>query len=299
MPAAFARVPHDLRRIAVLLRALEQEPAPRLVVFGNSVAMCGVDARVLRDELGAPAFRSSGQTLAESFLYYQEIPSATEVLVYVVLPEQLEAEEAFHPHVLNAFRMSGFEPAPDTLAALEAAYSPAAVAELRAPAAARRFEARWVLRQGIDAGVRQLLRPDLDLDRAASDLEFPAPYRERIPETRLASELRQQLDGRPPGPLRPVSGPTRLLQEIAERAARDGRRLVFVLPPTHPQLVAGWGEAFLPSARSAFRDFEARGIRVVDALDLLGEDEFIDAMHSTPRGAERLTRLIADAVRPD
>jgi hypothetical protein len=303
MPAAFARVHHDLGRTGVLLRALEEtRPAPRLLVFGNSVAMCGVDAGALRRELGldgARAFNlsSTGQTLAEGFLYYQEIPAGTETLVYVLSPTQLEADVAFNAHVPNAFRMHGFRPSPETLATLEQAFSPAAALALAAPEPSQRFEARWVLRQTIDVQVRRLVRSDLDLERGATDLEFPAHYRTRIPAEKLAGEIRKGLQARPPGPLRPSPGHERLLREIAERARRDGRRLLLVLPPIHPRLLAGFGGAFAPSLRTAFRELESQGVRVLDTTTLLGEDEFIDSMHPTPEGAERLTARIAEALR--
>ncbi len=67
----------------------------------------------------------------------------------------------------------------------------------------------------------------------------------------------------------------------------------------HPRLRAEWGDAFLSSVRNEFRAFESRGVRIVDALELLGDEEFLDALHPSRAGAERLTRLIGEAIRSD
>ncbi len=193
MPWLFASVPSDLRRIAVLLEALGSAPAPALLVFGNSVAMAGVDAGMFRTELGSGArvinMSSPAQTLAEGFLFHQQIPPATRTLVYVISPNQLESDMAFNDHVPNAFRLSGFEPATETLEALGAAFSPAALRELRAGGASMRFEGRWIVRDAIDGGLRQFARSDLDLERAASDL--------RVSESLPRADLRLEVRGEP------------------------------------------------------------------------------------------------------
>jgi hypothetical protein len=303
MPYLFKRVPSELGRIAVLLTALESAPATELLVFGNSVAMAGVDAGKLRSELGIGTriinVSFPAQTLAESFLFYQEIPRATRTLVYVLSPTQLESDMVFNTSVPSAFRLSGFEPKAETVEMLEAAFPPAALRELRAGGARMRFEGRWIVRHLIDAGLRQFVRRDLDLERAASDLEFPSPYRERIPDWKFELNLRSILSSRAPGPLRQSPGNARLLEEMVARAGRDGRRLLLVLAPMHPRFRAEWGDTFLSSVRSDFRELESQGAQIVDALELLGDEEFLDPVHPSRAGADRLTRLIVEAIRPD
>jgi len=81
MPTLFRALPTDMSRTAVILDALDESPLhPEVCVLGNSIVMNGVDTRQLSEALpGRPEawnLSSSGQSLFESFLLYQELPES-------------------------------------------------------------------------------------------------------------------------------------------------------------------------------------------------------------------------------
>ena len=84
---ALRKIPNDLQRTSVILRALKSR-RPAVVVFGDSVIMNGVDAAIISAQLpGSPQvlnLSSTGQTLAESYLYYQELPRSVQTVVQAV-----------------------------------------------------------------------------------------------------------------------------------------------------------------------------------------------------------------------
>lgn len=297
MPRLFAAVPHDLRRTRVALRALAEAP-PRLAVFGNSVAMCGIDAGALAGADGAPAYNlsSTGQTLAEGFLYYQELREPTHTLVYSLSSFALESPVAFNAHVVNAFVLYGYRPQLATQRALEGAFPAAALRELGEPPLTQRFEARWVVRELIDSGLRQLVRRDLDLERAFTDLEFPAPYTKKLPPEQLEAELRKSLGARPPGPFRAAPEQLALLAQVLEQASADGRRVLLALAPIHPRLREGYGPEFRAPLVALAERWRAEGALVLDSTELLEADAFIDPVHPTGEGAARWTAAIAAAL---
>ena len=80
MPMMFRHIPSDISRIGVLLDAMNSEGAnPKVVVFGNSTVMSGIDAQQLSAELpGNPlawSLSSTGQALTESFMLSQDLHS--------------------------------------------------------------------------------------------------------------------------------------------------------------------------------------------------------------------------------
>jgi hypothetical protein len=302
MPALFGAAANDFRRIDLLFRALrETSPPPDLLVFGNSVTMNGIDARAFEgavpDVRTALNFASTGQSIAEAFLLYQEIPAATKRVVYAIPADALESNVAFNPHAYNAFVMYGYEAEPATLAALRESYAAVHVADLDRSWLEQRIEARWVFRTVLDKSMRGWVRPDLNLDRAFRDLRYPAAYTHRLPEARLRDELAQRVAIRPPGALR-VSDPSRrLLAELVRSAQRDDRRIALALAPIHPAFREAWGAEFVDSVRAFAATFEAdTRVQVIDATTILEDAQFVDSVHPGAEGAARWTRKIAAAL---
>jgi hypothetical protein len=299
MPRLYAAAPHDLRRIQILLEALPSTPGT--AVFGNSVAMCGIDAGRLGTREGSgppPAYNlsSTGQTFAEGFLYYQDLPETTRTVVYSLSTFALESPVAFNAHVVNAFALGGYAPAVETRSDLEQAFPAEALREFDESPASQRFEARWAIRELIDSGLRRWIRRDLDLDRALRDLEFPAPYEKKLSPDQLDKDIGRTLAGRPPGPFRAAPEQVALLDRIVARGTRDGRRVVYAIAPIHPRLRAGYGPDFAPPLSALAERFRQAGATVLDSTALLDEDLFIDTVHPTKDGAARWTAAISAAL---
>ena len=72
-PFIYRNVSSDFGRTQLILKALDSQPAPDIVLLGNSILMSGIDAKHMSNSLNNELvynFGSNGQTLKESFLYY-------------------------------------------------------------------------------------------------------------------------------------------------------------------------------------------------------------------------------------
>jgi hypothetical protein len=81
---------------------------------------------------------------------------------------------------------------------------------------------------------------------------------------------------------------------LARRAAREGRRTVFLIPPVHPVLLAAHSDGFAGGADELSRALaDAPNTLVIDASAVLDASHFIDGHHPTDAGAEILTAFVA------
>ena len=299
MPWAFRHSPTDTTRVGFLLETLSQaRDDPAVVVFGNSIMMSGIDARQLGDELpGNPVSwncASTGQTLAESFLLTQSLSEDHPRLLVYSFPLATEHGSPLPLVKWNAYYMYGFRPKPETVEILGDAYGPDITAEITRPHHVELFAARWAIRQLPDTQLRTMLRRDLNLARSERELLHPQRYQHAVaPDVfrRLLENRLAEVDGIET-PIYP--GVVKLARSIDAAAARQQRRLVFLVPPVHPREMELHGDRY----RAAVRDFEKTfsGTRVVDASRVLVESQFIDMLHPTNEGAEVLTHFLAERI---
>lgn len=298
MPTLVRNAPTDIARIPHLLAALEKPgAAPEVIVLGNSVAMCGIDAKALsKDVADSPLawnFASTGQTLLESTLFGQVLPASTRTVVLFVTHRELTTRDTLVPSKWNAFYLAGLRIEEGNKKAFVAAY-PELEPLLSEGELEQRFRGRWVVPRIVDGGMRQLFRRDLTLSRATYDLFFPQPYtralkgekRERALARFLGreQELGYEVDGRR----------AELLARFTADLVAEGRDVLVVSPPVHPEIAAARGRSLPVDTRTFLsRLGERRGIRWLDASTLLGDDEFIDDVHPTGEGALRLTARVA------
>ena len=303
LPRIFRHAPHDLKRTGTLLSALGTGKPVRLVLFGNSVAMNGFDTRLLAQSTGQPLaynLSSTGQSLAEGFLYYQQLPDSVRQVVHVLYPTQLCQQQFVSDNVLDVFRLYGFSPTPLTTKTLERVFGSKAATLKPQSTLIERFSSRWTIRQGLDTAMRRLLRRDLNLRRAEEDLFHPAPYTRPVASKALRANLgvwhktwrhavaKSKATGALVHP-----GVREFLQRLAAINRARRRQWTIVLAPVHPVLqreFVGTLDALRQVAGQLSRRLNAT---LVDLTLQLAAPEFIDAVHPTLAGAERLTRILA------
>jgi hypothetical protein len=302
MPWVFRNTPTDISRIGALLEALRDPRAdPRILVFGNSVIMAGIDGGQLRDELpGRPLawnLASSGQTLVQSVLLAQEAPASVRIVLYTLQLRSGVDETPLSTQVYNTFYMFGFRPSRQTLETIGRVHGTAMGSVLARSHVAQLFEARWAVRQFADTQLRILLRRDLALATAATDLLHPQPYLAPFAPAlveRMVAVHRAALEEHPPT-LPPAD--RELVAVLAAEAAARGRRSVFLLPPVHPAIRAPHRAAF-DRAVAEVVDFlaEQPGALAIDATAALPAADFFDDEHPTDSGARVLTHLVAQRI---
>jgi len=196
MPRAVRALHDDTSRFCAILETSRSSPPPRLAIYGNSVAMFGIDARLL----GAWNFASPAQTFAEALLLQQELPKGVRTVVQIVTPSQLTERIAVNSDHYNGMLMCGYRPRAESLAAIERVFG----ARLDVHPLAARVYARRHIRaalEGLFARHRGGWLPARQFETVANDSYPVNPAQVRM-----------------------------LLESSA------GRRYVVVLAPIHPRL---------------------------------------------------------------
>jgi len=115
LPRAVRVLHDDTSRFCAILDTSRSSRPPRVAIYGNSVAMLGIDARLL----GGWNFASPAQTFAESLLLQQELPRGVQTVVQVVTPSQLTESIAVNGDHYNAMLMCGYRPRAEGRATIE------------------------------------------------------------------------------------------------------------------------------------------------------------------------------------
>ena len=285
---AIAVLPHDLARLRVVEAAL---PTTTKAVFGNSVCMNGVDTNLID-----PALRNLctvGQSLGVAMIFVDAMPEEAEEIVLVVGVRDLE----FPDPVLNArpydfLRQGGTRPSTEVLDILRR-FLPADFALERNPAE-RLFALRFIVQQAPQTELRKLVRSDLDEGGSMTSLHAPAPYQKKAAPHKTAMRLAAiSAKARSPG-FHPDKKRDRFLRLLIARAQKKAKRVTVVLAPSHPALDDYFGADFFAQARTYAHSL---GAPVVDTMHLLPAADFLDHVHPSRNGAERLSLAIAQGLR--
>jgi len=300
-PNILLHLPTEMSRTTVTVHALQHAP-PRLalVVTGDSVTMNGVNARVLGSELKpqreAWNLGSPGQQLAESLFVADMLPRSVRALVVGLLPADLAAHSTTLPESRYLYyRISGYRPSAEALDVARHLPAPALYDLMTEPQWEATLAGRGMIRISGDLTIRSYLRRDLDLERAHSDLYYPAPYRQRISEEALAHAV--SLIYAPRRSFTPSPERLALLLRLRDLLARRGQRLVIVVMPEHPRSIA----LTSPDYYRQLAQYEQQlrndhHIELLDLHDRLGELDFVDQMHPGGSGSQQITRMIGAAL---
>lgn len=300
MPVIFRTAPHDLARNGHILAALKRSNArPRVCFFGNSVVMNGVDGHRLAEQLPDKPevwnLSSTGQQLWESVLLQQNLPDSVELVVQGVFANTLEKPPGIPSNKYAALVMYGFRPDRQTLAWADRYTDSTTRQYMHLPAFRHRFDARWVVPGWVDNGTRALLRDDLNFERARTDLYYPRAYTRRVSDAALEHQLEEYISGHRPGPFCPDPATEALLAELAQSYRSRGIEFVLWILPRHPEYTRrALGEDY----QRDLTDYLARmqtehGIAVVNSLDQLPAERFVDGSHPDDQGAAVLSHYLA------
>jgi len=306
MPSLFRAIPSDVSRIGVILDALRRRDLePSIVVFGSSVIASAIDVARLRDSLpGRPLalnLSSAQQSLTESYLLYQELPPTVRTIVQTITPRELMNLPQLGRNKFNAYYLFGYRPDERTRRVLDRVLGDDADSMISASDGAQRFLARWSVHQALDTGQWRLFWATPGADRWARDLFFSNLFSTRLPQAEFDRSLRWWVSTWTSPSAEAESDVRFVLDEIALRAASDRRRLIVLVPPTHPAVRQQIPAAFLSELRSILGDMQRRhpGVAILDQTDLLPDEGFRDCIHVLSEGSPPLTDALAELLRPD
>lgn len=302
MPKVFGRIETDLERTKFLLKSNREIksgrlPAPEILVLGNSVTMNGVDTAMVSTQMSRKPliynFSSTGQSIAEGYLYLQELVPATKEVVLVVSPGNLETDVMPPEDVVNTFYMQGYRPNKETVATLQSVFGDKDTEFLRLNDLQQRFHARWAISQMPDTELRKKIRKDLETSKSIKSLTYPAPYTKRIPQDNFEKLLPTYNKPRQSPNFSPLRTQLDLIEKIAGQVKAGGRKFAVVLAPLHPRRLSFAGPEFVASLHTWAQSKPfGSGVPVLDLSDVLNEDQFIDVVHPTREGADILSSRI-------
>lgn len=302
MPKVFGRIETDLERTKFLLKSNREIksgklPAPEILVLGNSVTMNGVDTAMVAAQMSRKPlvynFSSTGQSIAEGYLYLQELTSTTKEVVLVVSPGNLETDVMPPEDVVNTFYMQGYRPNKETVSTLQSVFGDKDTEFLRLNDLQQRFHARWAISQMPDTELRKKIRKDLETSKSIKSLTYPAPYTKRIPQANFEKLLPTYNKPRQSPKFAPLPTQLKLIELISKQVKSGGRRFSVVFAPLHPRRLEFAGPEFLSSLHSWAQSSPfGPDVPVLDLSDVLTAEQFIDVVHPTRDGADILSARI-------
>lgn len=319
IPRMFSRIDTDLTRTRILLKTVQEiksglTPAPDIVVLGNSVTMNGVDTAIITDRLpNKPLvynFSSTGQSLAEGYLYLQELNNNTKTVVIVVSPGNLEDDGLPSRDVYNTFYMQGYRPNSQTLSTLQSVFDRV---DPNDPMGAKypidmfsqanyqqRFHSRWSIAQMPDTEFRKRLRKDLETTKSIKSLTYPAPYTKPISRSNFDILLPTYNKKRQSPKFSPLPTQVDLLGRIKKQLDAQSIQLLVVLAPMHPQRLSFLGPEWEESRRQWVAGKPIPGTPILDLTDALTrDDQFLDVVHPSRAAADLISDRIASFIRTE
>lgn len=304
MSPVFRVCPNSMKRAQVILNSIHSpdEEKPEICIFGNSTVMSGIDAKVVSRNLpGEPLawnLSSSGQAALESFLYYQELPESTKVVVQCICAYDFEGLQKIEEQKYNAIFLYGLRPDQYTLDLVDRYAHSTAGRFLHESEIVQQFAGRWALRSAVDTSVRSLIRKDLDLSNKMNDLYFPASGARKIPPDKLEALLKRSLSQRHGTGFHCSEKSKEFLLGMKESCESRGIRYVLVILPYHPRYLRHLGPEFIREFAAFVDELRAEhNFEIVNCLELLDEKAFCDHCHLVQSGAEILTDKVSTELK--
>jgi hypothetical protein len=302
MPTVFPEIPTTIARVETIMRVIaESRASPRLVVFGNSIAMSGIDSTQLARESGhpGPAYNLAyqGQSLVECYLVQQSLHESVETIVQLVMIESKQAKESLLPQKYNNLYMWGYRPPAAAIEKLHEIYGSAVSATLEASDLSQRFGARWAIQQFADIKIRRRDADPRNIQYINSNLHLPAPFPHHDPQ--LNRRVRRRAAGFTGETYRLGASEQQLIQAMVDESRAAGRQLVIVFAPVHPTTRAMLLKDDLRALAAYGKSLSIHEhVTVLDATSVLTAEDFYDEIHVARSGARRLTSLIANSMAP-
>lgn len=296
-PALYRLLPNDYSRTRTLLD-VARSPGfrPNTVVFGNSRAMSGINAQILRDSLGNPEifnFATLGQSLGESALFYPLLPPTTMRIIQCLDLQGLvtNSPPALSEDKIRVFNMYGHRIAPTA----DSLFGNCMTIREQAP-----FIRNVAARGFVKAGISVAIKTHFDKGEFRDSLQsiiFPYLY-----SCNTSPYFKQEFafynkSIRIPSDAMLNAGYIRLLNHLNEYLKARNIQYVLVIMPLSPDLDAMNSSTITPLLAALGKNLAA-DIQLIDQIQLLDADAFYDGSHLNRKGARQLSTDVAAQLIP-
>lgn len=281
-------LPQEFSRTAFLIETVKNGMEAEVVIFGNSIAMSGVDAGQL-DSLCTSldiAFNlaSNGQYLNESILYYPSVNPPTKLVIQMLRSTELsEPFRQIENSVQRNFYFGGYdfdvnvEKLFDVDLGLD--YSTEANHYLI------KNDHRGLLVNSLNTILKNGLRKDVHEKEKETDLSFPNIYTQKLSEDKLQILINKY---NPPQELANFQlHPEKrnfILKTQAYFEAKGITYIVVILP--FNEKLSSYSRNYKSSVNRSVAESQ---LPIISLIDAIPSEEFIDHCHLSKKGAKRLT----------
>ena len=301
MPSIFRLVPNAGLRVEVVLEALARtDLKPEIVIFGSSISATAIHDTTLSAALPTKPLvmnlSTQLQSIAEAAMLYQELHPSTGVVIQQLTPWELVEREPLTGVRFNAYYSFGYRPEPATVELLASSFGEGMRRTLTASHFEQTFRQRWIVSRLFDVAFWVNLPIVLYVEAIRPDVFFFFNDNRRASEEQYRFMLRRTVSR--------LSAPDdvafehcrRLLPLLARRLEKSGRKLVFFVPPLHPEVRAKTPELLWARFDQLLADARDAGAGIVDLRDALDDGGFRDGVHLTLDATEAITRSLAKGL---
>lgn len=299
IPVLFGILPSDTSRARTILKTIrvKEGTTSNACFLGSSIVMNGINTRLLSSpKLTVLNFSSPGQKLMESSLILSQTSDNFHTIIVGASSTSLCTTETDIPdHKITSYMMYGYAMPKSYLELAQSIQADTLLEAARNPYLKNVIHGRWIVKDGLNVWVRNLLRKDLDLERSRKDMFYPSPY-----TTKVGSEALQLLLERYCSDSRQASESTitleskLMLEYMAGQATKRGGRLILVILPEHPVIRQATEPEYYSHFQEQLRQLQENlPLETINCIDLLTREHFIDHIHPDYAGAQLLTAEVA------
>lgn len=291
-PTLYRLLPNDYSRTRTLLEVTcSPDFRPHTVVFGNSRAMSGINAQILRDSLGNLQifnFATLGQSLAESAVFYPLLPPSTNRIIQCI---DLQGLVTTSPPSLSQDKATVFNLYGHRIGSTADTLFGDCMSVREQPALIRNFSTRGFLKAGLAVTIKTVFDKG-KLRDSLSSVIFPYLY-----ASNTSPHFRQEFAFYN-NSIRIASDATinrdylRLLNHLNDYLKARNIEYMLVVMPLSPDLDA-MQTVSTERLVAALRDGLAPDIAIINEVELLEPDAFYDGSHLNRKGAQLLSSAIA------
>lgn len=292
------KLPQEFSRTAFLIDAAQKGIEADAVIFGNSIAMSGIDAGQLGELSNtlslAHNMASNGQYLNESILYYPSIAPLTKLVIQMLRSTELsEPFKKIPPAVQRNFFFGGynFDVAVEEIFNLDLGLNYAQEShsfELK-------NDHRGLLVNSLNTILKNGLRKDVLEREKETDLSFPNIYTKKLPEDKLQILINKY---NPPNELVDfeIHAEKRDFINKAEQYFQSkGVQYVVVILPFNDRL-----KAYSSSYKSLVnRTISESDLPIISLIDIIPSSEFVDHCHLSKEGAGIMTTRLFQELKKE
>jgi hypothetical protein len=290
-------LPNDYQRTKVILEYLDStinDQNDIIAVFGNSMAMAGMDAGFIQEyfdnKYEVLNFSGVGQPIQESALYYTKLPENTKIIIQCISLSSLKSEPIIPGQAAIAFSMYNYK----LDKSIEFILPFQSYSMLVEPRLLINYKARTFVKAGLSTIIVNIL--DDDAAGKSSEL-FSLKYPYMYPSNRSNTYERNiglfnqtyNLSN-----YKINTDCSDIIVNSNDYFSSRGIPFVLVIMPISPDITSA-SKSEIEYALNTVKESFAN-IPIVDCYSLLEPNEFYDAIHPNRIGGEKLSREVSQYV---